>query len=74
MITTTTFIKTAEQVKRNYALAQSVESTSTRKTFFDQAFGMVILASVLIDPDEYGALCDLWHEYKVKFETLIYGE
>lgn len=74
MITTTTFIKTVEQVKRNYALAQSVESTSTRRTFFDQAFGMVTLASVLINSDEYGALCDLWNEYRIKFETLIYGE
>ena len=73
MITTTTFKKTVEQIERNYALAQTVESSSTRRTFYDQAFGMVTLASVLIDADEYGALCDLWNEYRVKFETLIYG-
>ena len=65
--------KTREQVERNYALAQTMEDTSTRKTYFDQAFGMVTLASVLLPAEEFDNLCGMWDEYKSKFEYLIYG-
>ena len=66
--------KTTEQVEHCYALAQTVESASTLRTLFDQAFGMISLASVLIPTDLFDELADLWDEYKPKFETLIYGE
>ena len=65
--------KTREQVEFNYALAQTVENTSTRKTLFDQAFGMVTLASVLLPVEEFDNLCGMWDEYKPKFKYLVYG-
>ena len=73
MTNTTIFNKTREQVERNYALAQSMEDTFIRKTYFDQAFGMVALASVLLPTEEFDNLCEMWDEYKPKFEYLVYG-
>lgn len=74
MTTNTIINKTMEQVERNYRLAESmVESASTKRTLFDQAFGMVQLAVVLLPAEEFGAINDLWDEYKPKFEHLVYG-
>ena len=65
--------KTHEQVERSFRLAESMEDTSIRKTYFDQAFGMVTLASVLLPIEEFDNLCGMWDEYKPKFESLVYG-
>lgn len=66
--------KTMEQVERNYRIAETmVESVATQRTLFDQAFGMVQLAVVLLPTEEFGAINDLWDEYKPKFESLVYG-
>ena len=73
MTTTTIINKTMEQVERNYRIAEAMTSTADRLTFFNQAFGMVQLASVLVTAEEFGILTDLWDEYKPKFEFLVYG-
>ena len=73
MTTKTIINKTMEQVERNYRIAESMASTADRLTFFNQAFGMVQLAVVILPVEEFGAINDLWDEYKPKFESLVYG-
>ena len=73
MTTNTIINKTIEQVERNYRIAESMDSTADRLTFFNQAFGMVQLAAVLVSVEEFDILNNLWDEYKPKFESLVYG-
>ena len=77
MITTNAYDiirKTSEQVAYCYSCAKFFDSASAYRTFHDQAFGMISLASVLVPADLFDELGEIWDEYKPKFETLIYGE
>lgn len=73
MTNTAILNKTAQQVAKCYSDCGFVNSTSAWRTFMDQAFGCIRLATVLLDDDFYPALEELWDEYKPKFEALVYG-
>lgn len=49
-------------------------ATATRKTYFDQAFGMAQMACCFY-PNDSKRIQNLWEDvYRPQFENLIYGE
>ena len=65
--------KLREQLNYQLALCDRAYNQSTRKTFYDQAFGMAGMYMCL-HPEEGEAVTMLWNdEYRPKFESMIYG-
>ena len=49
------------------------DSTSLRRTYFDQAFGMLTMYNALY-PNDFAKTEKLWNEvYRPQFEEIIYG-
>lgn len=54
---------------KKYAVSQSL-----KRTYFDQAFGMLTMYCALY-PNDYQKAEKLWNEvYRPQFETLLWGE
>ena len=63
------------QLDRHLSMCKKyADSHSLRRTYFDQAFGMLTMYCALY-PNNYQKAEKLWDEvYRPQFEALVYGE
>ena len=63
------------QLDRHLSMCKKyADSHSLRRTYFDQAFGMLTMYCALY-PNNYQKAEQLWDEvYRPQFEALVYGE
>ena len=77
MITSTNIHENiTSQFERLYRASKATASYASRRTFFDQAFGMLQFA-ICIDPDHEGDYIDLWEPegcwgWRSKFDALMW--
>ena len=63
------------QLDRHLSMCKEyADSRSLRRTYFDQAFGMLTMYNALY-PNDFSKTEKLWNEiYRPHFEALVYGE